>query len=55
MHRRSCSCEFSSSFGLGEWVLVTAAAGGIGMSAVQIAKGMRKNRSLSEHAALLSC
>ena len=26
-------------FGLGEWVLVTAAAGGIGMSAVQIAKG----------------
>ena len=29
------------SFGLGEWVLVTAAAGGIGMSAVQIAKGTR--------------
>lgn len=28
------------SFNLGEWVLVTAAAGGIGMSAVQIAKGM---------------
>lgn len=28
-----------SSFDLGEWVLVTAAAGGIGMSAVQIAKG----------------
>ena len=26
-------------FDLGEWVLVTAAAGGIGMSAVQIAKG----------------
>jgi len=29
------------SFCLGEWVLVTAAAGGIGMSAVQIAKGTR--------------
>ena len=28
-------------FGLGEWVLVTGAAGGIGMSAVQIAKGTR--------------
>ena len=27
-------------FDSGEWVLVTAAAGGIGMSAVQIAKGM---------------
>ena len=30
------------SFNSGEWVLVTAAAGGIGMSAVQIAKGMHK-------------
>ena len=27
------------SFGLGEWILVTAAAGGVGMSAVQIADG----------------
>lgn len=30
----------TSLFYSGEWVLVTAAAGGIGMSAVQIAKGM---------------
>jgi len=30
----------SQTFDLGEWVLITAAAGGIGMSAVQIAKGM---------------
>ena len=29
-------------FGLGEWILVTAAAGGVGMSAVQIAKGMHR-------------
>lgn len=28
-------------FYLGEWVLVNAAAGGIGMSAVQIAKSMK--------------
>ena len=30
-------------FDSGEWVLVTAAAGGIGMSAVQIAKGTYRN------------
>lgn len=32
----------SFSFNLGEWVLVTASAGGVGMAAVQIAKGKRK-------------
>lgn len=32
----------SQTFDLGEWVLITAAAGGVGMSAVQIAKGMYK-------------
>jgi NADPH:quinone reductase-like Zn-dependent oxidoreductase len=27
---------------IGEWVLVTAAAGGVGIAAVQIAKGLTK-------------
>ena len=40
-------------FGLGEWVLVIAAAGGIGMSAVQIAKSMYRMPRLSRVAELI--
>lgn len=29
----------------GEWVLVTAAAGGVGIAAVQLAKGLHDNRA----------